>query len=230
MQGRLLLSALLAAAAASSARAQSQTSPPAQPASPDLRQVLERLDRLEQQNRALMTEIVALRAVLSRNGTTEPGAAGPAPVSITEEGRSGPVPYSRNGTTEPGAAGPAPVSITEEGRSGPVPYSRNGTTEPGAAASPQVSEPAQKPSADDAATVAERVEVQEQRTAQLDQEKISTEHKLPLTLTGMLLFNSFWTGKGGGGADNPTIAPPASGPVDAGATFRQSVLGAKFDG
>ena len=72
--------------------------------------------------------------------------------------------------------------------------------------------------------------MQEQRTAQLDQEKISTEHKLPLTLTGMLLANAFWTGKGGGGSDNPTIAPPASGPVDAGGTFRQSVIGVKFDG
>ena len=82
-----------------------------------------------------------------------------------------------------------------------------------------------------AAKLEEQVEVQEQRTAQLDQEKISTEHKLPLTLTGMLLANTFWTGKGaGGGSDNPTIAPPASGPVDAGGTFRQSVIGVKFDG
>ena len=53
---------------------------------------------------------------------------------------------------------------------------------------------------------------------------------MPLTLTGMLLANSFWTGKGGGGSDNPTIAPPGSGPVDAGGTFRQSVMGVKFDG
>ena len=148
-----------------------QTSPPAQPASPDLQQVLERLDRLEQQNRALLMEIMELRTELSRNGTTEPAAA----------------------------------------------------------ASPQDPGPPQAPSPD-APTVAERVDVQEQRTAQLDQEKISTEHKLPLTLTGMLLFNSFWTGKGGGGAENPTTAPADSGPVDAGATLRQSVLGVKFDG
>jgi hypothetical protein len=76
----------------------------------------------------------------------------------------------------------------------------------------------------------DQVEVQEQRTAQLDQEKISTEHKLPLTLTGMLLENTFWTGKGGGGGANPTIAPEQPGPVNAGGTFRQSVLGVKFDG
>jgi hypothetical protein len=160
MQGRLLLFALLAAAAASSARAQSQTSPPVQPASADLQQVLQRLDRLEEQNRALMTEIRTLREEL----------------------------VSKSG-------------------------------------------PASPPAAPDAAKVQEKVEVQEQRTAQLDQEKISTEHKLPLTLTGMLLANSFWTGKGGGGgAENPTISAPASGPVNAGGTFRQSVLGAIFDG
>lgn len=80
------------------------------------------------------------------------------------------------------------------------------------------------------ATLPDRVAVQEQRTAQLDQEKISTDHKLPLTLTGMLLENSFWTGKGGGGQANPTLAPAQAGPVNAGATFRQTVLGVKFDG
>jgi len=163
MQGRLLLSALLVSAAASSARAQTPTSPPAQPASADLQQVLQRLDRLEEQNRALLTEIRALREqVAPKSGPTEASAA--------------------------------------------------------------------QETAPDAAKLEDRVEVQEQRTAQLDQEKISTEHKLPLTLTGMLLANSFWTGRGGGGSDNPTLAPQTHGPVDAGGTFRQSVIGAKFDG
>ncbi|HEY1755849.1 MAG TPA: hypothetical protein VGG72_10670 [Bryobacteraceae bacterium] len=164
MQGRLLLSALLVSAAAPYARAQSQTSPPGQPAGPDMQQVLQRLDRLEEENRALMTEIRALRQELVSKPSSTPEPA-----------------------------------------------------------------PAQN-AADAEAKVEERVEVQEQRTAQLDQEKISTEHKLPLTFTGMLLANTFWTGTGGGGTDNPTIAPPASGPADGGATFRQSVLGAKFDG
>jgi len=78
----------------------------------------------------------------------------------------------------------------------------------------------------------EEVQVAQQQIAQLDQEKISTEHKLPLTLTGMLLFNSFYTGKGGGGADNPTTAAAATVPpaVSAGATFRQTVVGVKLDG
>lgn len=78
----------------------------------------------------------------------------------------------------------------------------------------------------------ERVEVQGQQIAQLDQEKVSTDHRLPLTLTGMALFNAFWTGRNGGGADNPTVAAPPSTPPAAsgGGTFRQSVVGVKFTG
>src|SRR5579862_1101494 len=94
------------------------------------------------------------------------------------------------------------------------------------------SQPRADAPASDAAKQEERVEVHQQRIAQLDQEKISTEHRLPLTLTGMLLFNTFWTGRGGGGADNPTTAASPSTPLAAsgGATFRQSVVGVKFDG
>jgi hypothetical protein len=82
------------------------------------------------------------------------------------------------------------------------------------------------------ATIAEKVEVTQQQIAQLDQEKVSTDHKQPLTLTGMVLFNSFWTGRGAGGAANPTIAAAPSGAMDSdgGATFRQTVVGVKFDG
>jgi len=144
----------------------------AQP-SPDLQQVLERLDRLETQNRELMTEIRALRQQLD-------------------------------------SAKPTPESPPPEA----------------AAASAQ----APPPAAEAAAPLDERVDVAESRIAQQDQEKISSEHKLPVTLTGMLLFNSFWNGHGAGDSNNPTIAPPAPGPVDAGATFRQSVVGIKFDG
>ena len=127
----------------------------AQP-SPDMQQILQRLDRIEAQNRELMNEVQELRKQLS-------------------------------------AA--KPVGAPEE-----------------------------------SAPVEERVDVQDHRIAQLDQEKISSEHKLPVTLTGMLLFNSFWTGANAGGAANPTVAAVTPGPVDAGGTFRQSVVGIKFDG
>src|SRR5579872_1655843 len=93
----------------------------AQP-SPDMQRILERLDRIEAQNRELMSEVQALRQQLD--------------------------------AVQPTAASESSVPI------------------------------------------AERQDVDDRRIAQLDQEKISSEHKLPITLTGMVLFNSFWTGGG----------------------------------
>lgn len=81
-----------------------------------------------------------------------------------------------------------------------------------------------------AGTIAERMEVQEQRTAQLDQEKISSDHKLPVQLTGMILFNAFLNGRGAVGAENPTIAPARGSQASGGGTLRQTVLGFKVDG
>ena len=78
--------------------------------------------------------------------------------------------------------------------------------------------------------LAERVDVAERRVADLDQSKVSSEHRLPVTLTGMLLFNAFLNGKGSGGADNPTVLPPSGPQASGGATFRQSVIGLKVDG
>src|SRR5436190_20464038 len=132
---RLKLSCfLLAAGAAGSVSAQEQ---------PDLRQVIDRLDRLEAQNRELMTEILALRQQLA---ATQPALAD---------------------TGQQAAAEVAPQPL------------------------------------------AERVEIAERRLAELDQTKVSSEHRLPLTFTGMLLFNTFWNGKEAAGADNPTVVPAA---------------------
>jgi hypothetical protein len=158
--------------AAAAARAQAQPSP-------DMQQVLDRLDRLETQNRELMTEIHALRLQLepAKAVAENPAASQPSPAVA-------PAPSSAQGETT--ATQPTPLD--------------------------------------------ERVDVLAQRQAQQDQEKISSDHRLPVTLTGMLLFNSFWNGRGAGDSNNPTIAPEAGGPVDAGATFRQSVIGIKFDG
>lgn len=133
--------------------------------SAELKDVVDRLDRLEAQNRELMAEIRALRLQLA--------ASQPAP--------------------------PEAVPQTAE---------TENSTQP----------------------VAERVEVAERRIADLDQSKISSEHRLPVTLTGMLLFNSFLNGKGSGGADNPVVVPPTGGQASGGATFRQSVIGLKVDG
>ena len=137
----------------------------AQNAAPELQQVLQRMDRLEEQNRAMMAEIRALRQELA---AAKPAGTEAAVVAEAEAGE-------------------------EKG------------------------------------TVPERLDVQEHRTAQLDQEKVSSDHRLPVTLTGMLLMNTYWTGKGAAG-DNPTLAPAVPGAASGGATFRQSVLGLKLDG
>ncbi|MCU1338232.1 MAG: hypothetical protein JWO19_3813 [Bryobacterales bacterium] len=146
---------LLAACAAGSVSAQ-------QP--PEMQQVIERLDRLEAQNRDLMAEIRALRLQLAA-GQSSPEAAPEAPA-------------------------------------------------PEASSQP----------------VAERVEVAERRLADLDQSKVSSEHRLPVSLTGMLLFNAFLNGKGAAGADNPTVLPLSGRQASGGGTFRQSVIGLKLDG
>jgi hypothetical protein len=78
--------------------------------------------------------------------------------------------------------------------------------------------------------LADRVEILEQRTAELDQTKVSTEHKLPLSITGMVLANAFWSGKGSGGKDNPTVASATVRQAAGGGTFRQTVIGLKYDG
>jgi hypothetical protein len=128
---------------------------------PELKEVLDRLDRLEAQNQALMTEIRALRQQLAAS----PQAAAQA--------------------------------VTQAG---------------------------------DAQPVEERLEVAEQRIADLDQSKVASEHRSPVTLTGMLLFNAFANGKGSAGTDNPVVAAAVSGQASAGAIFRQSVIGLKVNG
>jgi hypothetical protein len=133
---------------------------------PELREVIDRLDKLEAQNRELMAEIHALRLQL-------------------------------------------------------------------AAASPETAPPAATESADaanPAQPVQDRVEVAERRIADLDQSKVSSEHRLPVTLTGMVLFNAFVNGKGAGGADNPTVLVPGTSQASGGATFRQTVIGLKVNG
>jgi hypothetical protein len=81
-----------------------------------------------------------------------------------------------------------------------------------------------------AAPLTERVEVAEQRIADLDQTKVTSDNKLPVSITGMLLFNAFVNGKSSVGAQYPATVPAAGRTAGGGATFRQSVIGLKFDG
>jgi len=89
-----------------------------------------------------------------------------------------------------------------------------------ATAPPVASGPAAPP-------VAERVDVAEQRIQDLAHTRIESEHHSAVQLTGMVLFNSYWNGKYGGGQD-PTTAAAEAGVRSAGATLRQTIVGLKF--
>ncbi len=143
--------------AASFAQAQGQS---------ELQQILDRLQRLEAQNRELVTEVRALRQELTTSRGQPPQSAAP----------------------------PSPAV------------------------------PPESP------TLAESVEVQERRIEDLAQTKVSTDHKLPVQLTGTVLFNAFWTGANGGDQLNPTTASRSPGLANFGGTFRQSILGLKYQG
>ena len=128
----------------------------------EMQQILDRLDRLEQENRTLLEEVRALRQELSA-------------------GR------------EQQAATPAPAD-------------------------------------QDQSPLQEKVAVQERRTEELEQSKVESSQRLPVSLTGMLLFNAFLNGKGNGGLEYPVAASTASHDQTAGATLAQTVLGLKVQG
>jgi hypothetical protein len=125
----------------------------------DLQQVMDRLDRIEQENKALAEEVRALRAELAASHGTTPAATPPA-------------------------AGP----------------------------------------------VEEKLAIDETRIAEQAQSKVEAAQKLPITLTGMILFNSFLNGRANGGSEYPTTASQTNSSNAAGATLSQSIVGLKFQG
>jgi hypothetical protein len=74
----------------------------------------------------------------------------------------------------------------------------------------------------------ERVDVAEQQIRDLAQSRVESEHRDPVQLTGMVLFNAFRNGRYAG-AEDPTTAALTGGPQDSGATIRQTILGLKFE-
>ena len=78
-------------------------------------------------------------------------------------------------------------------------------------------------------TVAERLDIQEQRSQEQAQTKVEASQKFPIRLAGMALFNAFANSKQSGGVDYPTIAA-ATGAGHSGATVRQTIIGLEFDG
>ncbi len=123
----------------------------------EMQQVLQRLDRLEEQNRVLVEEIRNLRQELAA-----------------------------------GRAAPAPATAAQP-------------------------------------SVEERVEVQENRTAELAQSKVEASQHFPVRLTGMVLFNAFLNSHGSGGDGYPTFAVPGGEP-SGGGTLRQSIIGLDYTG
>ncbi len=76
----------------------------------------------------------------------------------------------------------------------------------------------------------EKVDVDSGRLTEQALVKVETTRRVPLRLTGMVLFNAFRNGnRAGPGNDYPGIALATPGPTASGATMRQSVFGIEFD-
>ena len=138
----------------------------------ELQQILERLDRLEQQNHKLADEVHALRtelavargqAIENQKGEKQQAEAQPAQTSPTGPASASAAPAA------PAAALSAPEAASER-----------------------------------TAPIDERVQVAEQRVADLSQEKVEASQRFPISLTGMVLFNSFLNGKNAAGDEDPS--------------------------
>jgi hypothetical protein len=81
----------------------------------------------------------------------------------------------------------------------------------------------------ESAPTEERVDVAEQQIRDLAQSRVESEHRDPIQLTGMLLFNGFRNGRYSGGAEDPTVAASEAAQETSGGTIRQSILGLKFE-
>jgi hypothetical protein len=137
--------------------------------SSEVKEILDRLSRLEEENRTLVNEVRALREQLVASHTL-PETGGPAATS---------------GQAAAPAAGPSP---------------------------------------------GERLDIVENRVAELQQTKVEASQRFPIKLTGTLLFNAFLNGRYSDGQQDPTTAQTTSGTSATGASFRQSVIGLQYDG
>jgi hypothetical protein len=81
-----------------------------------------------------------------------------------------------------------------------------------------------------AAPIDERLSTAEHRIEEQAQTKVESSQRLPVTLTGMVLFNAFLNGRNSADQQDPTAAALAQGAMSAGASMRQTILGLKFQG
>jgi len=83
------------------------------------------------------------------------------------------------------------------------------------------------------ATPAERSEEQAQvekaRIEDIAQSKVEASQKLPITITGMALFNTYINGRYNGGTENTVTAPLTPGDATGGGSLRQSIIGLQYD-
>jgi hypothetical protein len=80
------------------------------------------------------------------------------------------------------------------------------------------------------APIQERVAVTEQRTQDLSQSKVETGQRLPVTLTGMVLFNAYMNGSANGGLQAPLVAARTDNVSNGAASLSQSIIGLRFQG
>jgi hypothetical protein len=125
---------------------------------PEINQILERLDKLEQQNRALSEQVQQLKSELA--------------------------------AAHPDASANATASSTVE----------------------------------------EKLAIQDSRIEEQSQTKVEASQKFPISLTGMVLFNTYLNSRQGGGNEYPTAAALTPSPEAAGATLRQTVIGLEYHG
>jgi hypothetical protein len=74
----------------------------------------------------------------------------------------------------------------------------------------------------------ERLAVAEQEIRDLAQGKVESDHRSPVQLTGMVLFNTYRNGRHAEESQYPTAAAIENDPRPAGASLRQSIIGLKF--
>jgi hypothetical protein len=135
---------------------------------PEINGILERLDKLEQQNRALTEQVQQLKTELAASRPNAPAA-----------------------------------------------------TVAGNASAPETTP---------AATVDERLAIQQSRVEEQAQTKVEASEKFPVSLTGMVLFNTYLNSRQGGGNEYPTAAALTPSAEAAGATLRQTVIGLAYHG
>jgi hypothetical protein len=84
--------------------------------------------------------------------------------------------------------------------------------------------------APEATPLPERVTVAERRIEEHSESKVESGQKLPIRLTGMVLFNAFLNGRFSGTDEYPRVAALNAGNRFSGAMLRQSIIGLEFNG